>query len=116
VPLFYICRPSLLPSGPPPSLPPSLPPPFATSPPSYLKSAGRADVEVVTEAGTDVLGDNATGLAAAVAAAGRADVVVLLVGYNNKDIEREGQDHDFTTLPGLQNNLTDAVVSDAAKR
>lgn len=40
-----------------------------------------------------------------------ADVIILTVGYNNKDVEREGSDHLYTTLPGLQTNLTNAVVA-----
>jgi hypothetical protein len=43
-----------------------------------------------------------------------ADTILLLVGYNNKDVEREGSDHSYTTLPGLQTNLTDAVVAAGA--
>ena len=76
----------------------------------------RPDVEVVIAAGTNVAGTDAGGLPAAVAAAAAADVVILAVGYNNADIEREGADHNFTTLPGLQANLTDAVVAAAAAR
>jgi len=44
-----------------------------------------------------------------------ANVIILAVGYNNKDVEREGADHSYTTLPGLQTNLTNAVIA-AGKR
>ena len=40
-----------------------------------------------------------------------ANVIILAVGYNNKDVEREGADHSYTTLPGLQTNLTNAVIA-----
>ena len=82
---------------------------------AYLATP-RPDVEVVIAEGTNVAGTDGGGLAAAVAAAAAADVVILCVGYNNADIEREGSDHSFTTLPGLQANLTDAVVAAAAAR
>ena len=36
-----------------------------------------------------------------------ADVVFLCVGYNNADVEREGADHSYTTLPPLQEQLAD---------
>ena len=32
------------------------------------------------------------------------------------DVEREGADHMYTSLPGLQTNLTDAIIAGAAKK
>lgn len=57
--------------------------------------------EVRIEPGCDIESTNATGIAAAVAAAAWADVVVLAVGYDNKHIEHESSDHPNVTLPGL---------------
>jgi hypothetical protein len=38
---------------------------------------------------------------------------VLAVGYNNKDVEREGADHTYTTLPPGQLALTNSVIAEA---
>jgi len=89
-------------------------PTFGESVSNYLRSV-EAGIEVVVEDGTNVAGTDSAQLKAAIAAAASADVVILCVGYNNADVEREGQDHAFTTLPGLQMNLSDAVISQAQK-
>ena len=65
-----------------------------------------ADTSVV--AGVDVNSDNATGIAAAVAAADAADVVVLVLG-NDRSQEHEGIDRHDTALAGLQPRLASEV-------
>lgn len=60
--------------------------------------------------GCDVAGASSRGIAAAVAAAGRADQVVLMVGVDQSQ-EREGLDRTATTLPGQQVNLVNKVLA-----
>ena len=66
--------------------------------------------------GVAVFGGGYEGAAAALAAVAAADIVVLAVGYNNADVEREGADHSYTTLPPLQQELADAVIAAAKQR
>jgi beta-glucosidase-like glycosyl hydrolase len=56
----------------------------------------RPDVEVLAAQGVAVTGGDYTGAAAALDAVNSADAVILAVGYNNADVEREGADHDYT--------------------
>ena len=76
----------------------------------------RPDVAVLVAEGVAVSGGNYSGAAAALAAVAMADVVILAVGYNNADVEREGADHLYTTLPALQQMLADAVIAAARAR
>ena len=76
-------------------------------------------VAVQVEPGVSMVGEaNATGISAAVAAVQASDVVILAVGYSNKDVEREGPggDHNYTTLPAGQLMLADAVIAAAASK
>jgi len=76
----------------------------------------RPDVAVLVAEGVAVSGGDYSGAAAALAAVAAADVVILAVGYNNADVEREGADHNYTTLPPLQQQLADAVIAAARAR
>lgn len=76
----------------------------------------RPDVSIYVAQGVSVVGGNYSGAAAAIAAVNAADVVVLAVGYNNADVEHEGADHNFTTLPPLQAELADDVIAAARAR
>jgi beta-glucosidase-like glycosyl hydrolase len=79
-------------------------------------ATARPDVAVSVARGVQVSGGDLSGVPAAVAAVNAADVVFLCVGYNNADVEREGADHDYTTLPPLQEQLADDVISAASAR
>ena len=79
-------------------------------------ATSRPDVAVLVAEGVAISGGDFSGAAAALAAVAAADVVILAVGYNNADVEREGADHNYTTLPPLQQQLADAVIAAARAR
>lgn len=54
-----------------------------------------------------------SGIPAAVAAVTNADATILIVGYSNALIEREGADHTFTGLPATQEVLVRGVLAAA---
>lgn len=60
--------------------------------------------------GCTVEGSDKSGFAAAVAAAKAADSVVLLIGLD-QEVEAEGHDRYNLTLPGVQQQLADAVLA-----
>ncbi|MEY9968837.1 beta-xylosidase [Streptacidiphilus sp. MAP12-16] len=76
-------------------------------------------VAVRYEAGCAVTGDDRSGIAAAVTAAAAADLTILLVGDRSgmfgEGTSGEGCDVGALTLPGVQEDLVDAVL-DAARR
>jgi beta-glucosidase len=76
-------------------------------------------VAVRYEAGCPVIGDDRSGIAAAVTAAETADLTILLVGDRSgmfgEGTSGEGCDVGALTLPGVQEELVDAVL-DAARR
>jgi beta-D-xylosidase 4 len=90
-------------------------PTFGASVVNVLASS-RPDVEVIVSQGVSIAGSNLSGIPIAIDAVNISDVCLLLVGYNNADIEREGADHNFTTLPAGQLILADAVIVAATKR
>ena len=86
-------------------------PTVASSVAALFRAHGTGVVRV--EPGTPIVGTNKTGIAAAVDAVQASKAVILALGYNNKDVEREGADHNFTTLPAGQLALADAVIAAA---
>eukprot|EP00040_Diaphanoeca_grandis_P036063 m.228606 g.228606 ORF g.228606 m.228606 type:complete len:784 (+) comp33542_c0_seq1:89-2440(+) len=62
------------------------------------------------EAGVEVSGNNATGIAAALAAARQADVVVLTLGIDHS-VEHEARDVINSSLPGLQETFALQVLA-----
>src|SRR5205807_2451787 len=78
-----------------------------------IRQAAR-DVEITLVRGCEVVGDDRSGLADAVAAARRADVAVVVVGDQSGQFgagtSGEGTDADDLRLPGVQQELVDAVT------
>ncbi|MGH3352851.1 MAG: beta-glucosidase family protein [Nocardioides sp.] len=73
------------------------------------------DTELEVVRGCGIEGTDSTGIAAAVEAAGRAEVAVVVVGdqaglFGNGTVG-EGNDTDSLDLPGLQRDLVEAVVA-----
>ena len=91
-------------------------PSFASAALAYLGAAGRGDVAVSVARGVDITGSDASGIPAALAAVAAADVTLLALGYSNAAVEREGADHAYTGLPGLQPSLLAQVLAAAAGR
>ena len=79
-------------------------------------AGARPDVAVLVARGVGIVDPDTSGVAAALAAVGAADVVFLAVGYNNADVEREGADHNFTGLPPVQAAFSASVLAAAASR
>lgn len=76
----------------------------------------RPDIEVLIAEGVGFVGSNTSGVAAALAAVAQADVVVLAVGYTNRDVEHEGADHNYTVLPPVQAQFAGQVLAAAKAR
>ena len=74
-----------------------------------LRSALPRGIAVLHERGTDVRGRDASGIPAAVAAARRADVALLVVG-EDPDLSSEANDRTSLGLPGVQDALARAVI------
>lgn len=87
-------------------------PTFGASVANVLATS-RPDIEVIISQGVSIAGSNLSGIPAAIDAVNSSNLCLLIVGYNNADIEREGADHNFTTLPDGQVVLANAVL-DAA--
>lgn len=72
-------------------------------------------VEIVYTPGSDVEGGDRSGFAAAVTAAGEADVAIVVVGDRaglfGRGTVGEGNDTDTLELPGVQRGLVEAVVA-----
>ena len=66
--------------------------------------------------GVGVTSMDASGIPAALAAVGAADLILLAVGYSNALVEREGADHNYTGLPGLQPSFVAQVLAAAGAR
>jgi xylan 1,4-beta-xylosidase len=81
-----------------------------------LAGAGRGDVSVLVSRGVDVVSNDTSGVAAALAAVAAADVVVLAVGFDWTHLEHEGADHADSALPGLQPAFAAQVFAAAAAR
>jgi beta-glucosidase-like glycosyl hydrolase len=80
-----------------------------------LAARGRGDVAITVAEGVAIDAPDASGAAAAtaVAAAAAADATLLFLGYSNALIEREGADHNYTTLPPGQAAFAAAVLAAA---
>ena len=80
-----------------------------------LAARGRGDVAVTVAEGVAIGAPDASGAAAAeaVAAAAAADVTLLFLGYSTALVEREGADHNYTTLPPGQAAFAAAVLAAA---
>jgi beta-glucosidase len=95
--------------------------PLGVEAPTVLDAFRREfpDAEVRHETGCQVIGDDRSGIAAAVAAAAAADVTVLVVGDRSgmfgHGSSGEGCDVSVLTLPGVQDELVEAVL-DAANQ
>lgn len=76
----------------------------------------RPDIEIIISEGIGIVDMNMSNIPAAIDAVNMSDVCLLLVGYNNADVEREGADHSYTTLPVGQLVLADAVIATANKK
>ena len=76
----------------------------------------RPDIEVLIAEGVGFVGNDTSGVGAALAAVAQADVVVIAVGYTNRDVEREGADHNYTVLPPVQAQFAGQVLAAAKAR
>jgi beta-glucosidase len=74
---------------------------------SYAKEH---ELEVVYERGTEILGGTDAGIAKAVAAAKKADLVLLAVGESGGDMTGEAASRTRLDLPGHQASLVSAVA------
>ena len=75
-----------------------------------LRAALPPDVELVHERGAGVRGADASGIPAAVAAAERSDVALLVVG-ETPDMSSEANNRTTLGLPGVQDALARAVIA-----
>ncbi|HZQ86333.1 MAG TPA: glycoside hydrolase family 3 N-terminal domain-containing protein, partial [Acidimicrobiales bacterium] len=80
-----------------------------------LRAALPADATIDVVEGCSVLGDDRRGFAAAVDAATRADVAIVVVGdqagHFGAGTSGEGTDTDDLSLPGVQEDLVHAVIA-----
>lgn len=76
----------------------------------------RPDVAVLVAQGVGVVANDTSGVAAAMEIVAAADVVVLCVGYDNQNVEHEGADHNYTTLPPVQAGFAATVLAAASAR
>jgi len=74
------------------------------SPMEYFQEYNPGSV-VGMEACDNVLCNNDTNFAAAIDMAKHANVIVLMMGLNTKDVEKEGKDRKTLSLPGKQMDL-----------
>lgn len=79
-------------------------------------ATARPDVSVLISRGVDVVSNDTSGIAAALAAVQAADLVIMAVGFDDKHIEHEGQDHPDSILPGLQPQFAAQVFAAAKAR
>ncbi len=81
---------------------------------TLLESLRTMDPDLTHSHGCDFTGDDVSGIASAVAAAGAADVAVLVVGdlagLFGRGTSGEGCDATDLELPGVQGRLVDAVL------
>jgi len=82
--------------------------------PPLRAEAWLPDAQVAVEQGCSVAGNDTSGIARAVSAAGEADAVVLFLGLD-KSIENEGTDRATLELPGVQSRMALAVARASAK-
>ncbi len=73
--------------------------------------APKRNMQLLYAKGTEIVGGSDAGIAPAVDAARRADVVLLALGENAGEMTAEAASRAFITLPGLQEKLVDAVVA-----
>jgi beta-D-xylosidase 4 len=74
------------------------------------------EVSVLVAEGVGIVSNDTSGVAAAMAAVAIADVIILAVGYDNANVEHEGADHTFVTLPAIQTTFSTSVMAAAAAR
>mmetsp|Transcript_14059 Transcript_14059/g.21020 ORF Transcript_14059/g.21020 Transcript_14059/m.21020 type:complete len:324 (-) Transcript_14059:329-1300(-) len=85
------------------------PAPYIISP---LEGLSREGVRTVYAKGCEVDSMNTDGIALAVEAVEESDAVVLVVGLNQSQ-EKEGHDRESIALPGVQQDMVEAVLSAA---
>lgn len=73
-----------------------------------------SQVKVSYSEGCGITSKDSSGIADAVAAAKRAQVALVFVGLNGS-VEDEGRDRDQITLPGVQEQLVEAVAKTGVK-
>lgn len=73
--------------------------------------AAKRNATLLYEKGSEIIGGTDAGFAPAVAAARRADVVVLALGEHAGDMTGEAASRTSLGLPGLQERLLDAVAA-----
>jgi len=83
--------------------------PFLVSPEGGLQEFST----VTTSRGCDINSDDTTGFDDAVKVVSKVDTVVLAVGIN-QDIEAEGLDRYSISLPGMQADFVEAILTEAA--
>lgn len=81
-----------------------------------LLATPRPDVAISVAAGVGVVSNDTSRIPAALAAVSAADAVVMALGYDNAHLEHEGADHPNNTLPGLQAQFAQQVLTAAAAR
>ncbi|CAE7576937.1 BXL6, partial [Symbiodinium microadriaticum] len=74
--------------------------------------AAHANVDVTYALGCDIDSSSTEGFNEALQAVGEADAVVLVMGIDQSQ-EREGLDRTSITLPGVQKDLIEEVLSAA---
>ena len=73
--------------------------------------AANRKMQLLYAKGTEIVGGSDAGIASAVDAARRADVVLLALGENAGEMTAEAASRAFITLPGLQEKLLEAVAA-----
>lgn len=73
--------------------------------------AAKNNVRLLYEKGTEIIGGTDAGVAAAVKAARRADVVLLALGESAGEMTGEAASRASLSLPGLQEKLLEAVAA-----
>jgi beta-glucosidase-like glycosyl hydrolase len=86
-------------------------PPYIVTALQGIKNA-YSGKNIIYAKGCEIQGSDKSGFAAAIDAATKSDVIIFVMG-TNQDIEREGLDRYTITLPGVQNDLIQAVKNAA---
>ena len=73
--------------------------------------APKQNMQLLYAKGSEIVGGSDSGIGPAVDAARRADVVLLALGENAGEMTAEAASRAFITLPGLQEQLLDAVAA-----
>ncbi|MGH9341426.1 MAG: beta-glucosidase BglX [Acidobacteriota bacterium] len=78
---------------------------------ALAEDAAKRQVQLLYEKGTEIVAGSDAGIASAVEAARRADVVLLALGEQAGEMNGEAASRAFITLPGLQRKLLEAVAA-----